>query len=947
MTSTPFLKEIAQILIRPGEYDLASTCVVFPNKRARLYLSKYIGEITDKPVWAPRYLAISEMMEKISGYTIGDRLTLIFELYRAYQRVTGTNESFDTFFPYSETILADFDEIDKYLVDADDIFQNLAGLKDLDGRFNYLTDDQLTLINRFWKTFTPDQFTSGQSLFISIWDALPKVYHAFRQQLEEKGIAYEGMAYRKAIGADMKASFPNISRFLFVGFNALNKCEETLFRSLKNQEVAEFFWDYDEWYINNSIHEAGYFIRQNLKNFPPSRDIRHDHLQTGSKNILFIPVASNSGQATVLPEVFKQFGISGPRDTEDSALVLADESLLLTALYAIPESVEEINVTMGYPLAGSAVFSLIDSLYELLRNCRKTKQGSVKWYFKDILSVMSNPLLKNLYVEAIENVRKVALKQHLSYLELSGLLPEHDFLFNGNLHNNTCEYLLEVITSVIRGLPQGKNGPKSDPVHIELLFQVYTFLIRMKDVINEQQTMPGQDVLFRLIRKMLRQMHIPFNGEPLAGLQLLGILETRTLDFNNVVILSANEGVLPGSSEKPSFIPYNLRSGFGMPTPEFHDAIYAYYFYRLIQRAQNIALIYDASSGGMRTGERSRFLHQLYYEMRLPVKELHLESGIEQIRIKPVRFEKTGDVIIMLNNYTGTQPKTLSPSAINEFLNCPVRFYFHYIKRLPQPEEITEEVDSRLFGTILHHTLKTIYDDLGTQAITEDKIASLLTNKETIHNALDAAFSEVISGSKTTLDRVPEGYNLIVWQVIYTYVRKFLSKEAASCPFSIVALEESFKTGITIHVNGKPVQLSVGGIIDRIDRQGGVTRILDYKTGKPKDKFSDLESLFDSSIERNDAVFQILLYSWVYSNLFPDATVMPGLIFFRQIHDDNYSARIKMGKGELIDFNGVKKDFEVLFISALERLFDVNIPFEQTVNLKTCGYCPYKMICRR
>ena len=646
MTPKPFLKEIAGILLEPGKFDILSTCVVFPNKRARLYFSKYIGELTVKPVWAPRYFTISELMEKVSGSFYADRLTLLFELFDAYIKVTGSGESFDTFYPYSETLLADFDEIDKYLVNAHDLFRNLSDLKSLDGRFNYLNDDQLAFIRRFWSTFDPERPSEGQSGFVSLWESLSGIYDEFKDRLKGKNLAYEGMAYRNAVeNLDTQQSDFGAGKYLIVGFNALNTCEEKLFRYLKNNNQAEFYWDYDSWYTNNEIHEAGYFIRRNLKNFPQTVSFDHDNLTRSPKNVMFIPVASNSRQTAVLPQVLERMAIREPEAIENTALVLADEGLLIPALYAIPGFIKEVNVTMGYPLAGSAVFSLIDSLYSLNRNSRKGNDGKPRWHFTDVLAVISNPMLKKLYGSRVEALKEAALNRHMMYVGPDDIIQDQreDFVFNNALHEDTCSYLVDVFTGIIRLQASGEEkAGMADPLQVELLFQVYTFLIRLQDVLKGRDIFPGTELIFRLIRNMMRKMHVPFSGEPLAGMQILGLLETRTLDFDNVILLSANEGVLPKPADKPSFIPYSLRAGFGLPTPEHHDAIYAYYFYRLIQRATNIALVYDSSSGGMRTGERSRFLHQLYYEMQLPVTEISIESSISTIPVKSISIEKSG-----------------------------------------------------------------------------------------------------------------------------------------------------------------------------------------------------------------------------------------------------------------------------------------------------------------
>jgi CRISPR/Cas system-associated exonuclease Cas4 (RecB family) len=949
MTSAPFLKEIAHILLQPGNYDLSSTCIVFPNKRARLYLSKYIGELTTKPVWAPAYLTISELMEKISGYSIADRLTLIFELYEAYSRVTVSRESFDSFYPYCETLLSDFDQIDKYMVNASDLFQNLAGLKSIDGRFNYLSDEQLAHIQRFWRTFSDEKISGSQELFVSLWEILPQVYSELRSRLADKKLAYEGMAYRKAVDENESLQLPDtVSKFVFIGFNALSTSEELLFRKLKSRGLAEFFWDYDSWYTNNDIHEAGFFIRKNLKSFPQLKPLDVDHLTAEKENVYFLPVASNTGQCAVLPGVFRLLGIKNGDQIENTALVLADEGLLLPALYALPGDISDINVTMGYPMGSSVVFSLIDSLYELYKNARPAKDGAGKFYYRDLLSLFSNPILNKKYQGLTDKIRGAAISSHSSYPDISDLLPgyEEDILFKYK-PENVCHYLLEIFTSVIRDLPGDKKGGKpADPVQLELLFRAYTFLSRLDDVLKEQPVVPGPDALFRLIRKMVRTMHIPFSGEPLAGLQVLGILETRTIDFKNVIILSANEGVLPGSSENPSFIPYSLRTGFGMQTPEHQDAIYAYYFYRLIQRAENVAIIYDASSGGMKTGERSRFLHQLQYEMRLPVQEIHFESNIGQIGIKSIVIEKAGITDSLLRRYS---EKALSPSAINEYFNCPVRYYFHHVAGLPQKEEVTSEVDARMFGTILHDTLKAIYSTFEKEVVTKEKIISLLKDDSLITGALDLAFSNALSGVKTdSIIREPEGYNLVIRQVILKYVRQFLKTEMKACPFTVHALEKPYYANLSLKVKGISVKINIGGTIDRIDQRDGVVRILDYKTGSVKDRFNCIESLFDGTEnERNDAVFQVFLYSWVYEQLHPDERILPGLIFFRQSHDEDFSNSILMGKQPINDFSKVRDEFETLLKSGLEDLFNADLPFTQTPNLKTCKYCSYKLICRR
>jgi hypothetical protein len=957
MEPVPFLKEIATVLLQPDAYHLPETCLVFPNKRARLYLSKYMGEITGKPVWAPQYLTISELMEKISGYLYADRLTLLFELYTVYNRMTGSQESFDTFYPYSETLLADFDEIDKYGIDALDLFNNLAGLKSLDGRFSYLTEEQIALIRRFWNTFDPENVSADQKTFLSLWELLPGVYTEFKNRLHEKHLAYEGMAYRKAIENIAGSSDPlglKSKKYLFIGFNALNACEEKLFRHMKNLGQAEFFWDYDDWYVNEENHEAGHFIRKNLKNFPQNKSLSSNNF-LNNKKIFFVPVSSNTGQAGALPFIFSTLGITLHKGEEHTALVMADENLLIPVLYAIPGDISEINVTMGYPLSGSAVFNLVDTLFELSRNSRQGKQGLTRWYFKDVLALLGNPLLKPFYQERAEQTRQKVIERNLVFLQITDIFGDqrNDLVFlEWSDTTNACQYLLDIITMVLRKMAVSQEDKSSSKrLQIEMLFQVYTFLVRLQDLLASQGLIPGKEVLFRLIRKMLRAMRLPFSGEPLAGLQILGLLETRTLDFDNVIILSANEGIIPRDTDTPSFIPHSLRSGFGLPAREYHDSIAAYYFYRLIQRAKNVVLVYDSSSGGVRTGERSRFLHQLFYEMPQQPVELTPPNTVSLVPVNPIVIQKTGSVAELLAGYFEKNGRLLSPSAINEFLNCPLKFYFHHLLGLPQPDEVAEEIDARMFGNLLHGTMKNLYSGFGNSLITPEKLEVLLKEGNLIDTALDRAFDEILFFNREKNEyRKAEGYNLIVRQVIRTYIDQLIRSEIKSLPFSIESLEKKYAATITLTVEGTPRELQVGGIIDRIDLREGNTVILDYKTGSVKNTFTSIDALFDGGGKmRNDAVFQVFLYAHVYDIIHPGRVVVPGLYFIRNSHSGDFSHTILQGskKMPVTDYNSVKQEFGGLLQQHLTRLFSREEPFTQTDNLRLCAHCAYNGICRR
>jgi len=513
-------------------------------------------------------------------------------------------------------------------------------------------------------------------------------------------------------------------------------------------------------------------------------------------------------------------------------------------------------------------------------------------------------------------------------------------------------YLSDIIAWIMRQMSSEGDVPATlNKVQLEMLFQVYTFLIRLNDLINDQGIVPGTDIVFRLIRKMMRNMHLPFSGEPLAGLQILGLLETRTLDFDNVILLSANEGVLPRHTDKPSFIPFSLRSGFGLPGPDHEDAIYAYYFYRLIQRAKNVTLIYDCSTGGLRTGERSRFLHQIFYEMSLSVSEINMTASIARIPVKPIAIPKAGRVAEKLFLYKSDNGKFLSPSAINEFLNCGLKFCLHHLLDLPQPVEVTEDIDARMLGNILHRAMRILYARFISTMVTKTQLEPLLKDGQHIDSALDKAFAEEFYGEdEKDGDRKIEGYNLIIRQVIQTYIRQLVRADLESGPFGIVSLEEKHLISMPISVNGKRWDLNIGGVIDRIDSRQGDIVIIDYKTGTVKNNFSTIESLFHAEKQlRNEAVFQVLLYAHIYSRLKPGQTVIPGLYFIRGSHSDDFSYLIKHGaKREVVaSYASVKQEFEDWLTQSLTEMFDERIPFTQTSNPRLCTFCAYKAICRR
>jgi len=953
MDNKPFLKHIASHLLKSGEYSFPETCIVFPNKRARIYLNKYIGELTTHPVWAPEYYTINELMAKISGLIYADKLSLIFELYSIYIEKSDSKESFDQFYPYIETILSDFDEIDKYLVNADDLFQNLSNLKDIEDKLSYLTDEQIKAIQRFWHNFNPEHKSESKKMFLSIWDLLPHLYRELKSRLRSKGLAYEGMAYREVSELIVRdnSALTSYKKYLFVGFNALNTCEKKLFRHLKSLGIAEFFHDYDIYYANDLQHEAGIFIRENIREFPSSIDINVENINSIDKNIKIFPIPSNTGQTRVIPEILKEYSDKNKLSHSNTAIILADERLLLPVIYSLPPDVDEVNVTMGYPMHESTVYSLIESIYRLTLNSRVTNKGIMLFSVKDVVSVLNNPLIIPLFKDL--NNKEEILNNKAAFINPVSSDSEVIItkLFNDpKIKSDTSEYLLQLFKFIIHELLQLRKEEKTSAelVQMDILYETFLFLTRINELLKSHEVKSGTDTLFRLIRKLMHNRQIPLAGEPLAGLQIMGILETRTLDFDNLIFLSMNEGVFPKSPNNNSFIPLNLRHGFGLPSPSSNDAIYAYYFYRLFQRAKNISLIYNSSSNGLFTGEQSRFLQQIIYELNTKTQVLPVSYLIKHPQIKKIIIDKNEELISKLSEYYSENPRALSPSAINNFIDCSLRFYFHYLERIPEKQEAIEEISQKVFGSIFHKSMNILYADFENNVATSELLKDL-SNPEIVDKAIESAFHEFLTEQNIANNNsLSDGINLIIRQILKRYIIRMVQHDISSSPIRIKALEKSYYTLFPLNIKGKNLKLKIGGIIDRVDMINSQTRILDYKTGKVNPSLVSVASLFSLDKERNGEAFQILLYSLVYSNLNPDIQIVPGLISLRHIFNEDFSYLLKYNKKPLITFNSeIAAEFSEYLQLTLKRLFDKSEAFRQTSNEKICEYCDYRKICHR
>jgi hypothetical protein len=971
-----FLKQVASHLFELHHDNISQLTLVFPNRRGGVFFTNYLNSLVTAPLISPEIMSVNELFSSLSTLHVPDRLSLIFRLYKVYRESTKTMELFDDFYFWGEMLIGDFDQVDKYLVNARDLFTNVTELKEIDVRFGSLAEDERERLGEFWKTLSGKEKSPNQQEFIRLWEDLNGVYEKLKASLFSEGLAYEGMLYRDVVERVIKNSPSKFDGkyFVFVGFNALNRCEEKLFDYLQDNGKASFYWDFDNYYLEDQTQEAGYFLRKNIVRFPHSGyHPECELLRSSSKTMKIINIASQVGQAQVAgTELTTQF--SGALNFDETAVVLCDEELLLPVINSLPENIDKVNVTMGYPLKMTPVFSLISQLVVLQKNIRKS-EGEATFYYRDILRVLSHQLVIDFEPGASKKLSDRILKNNVIYLsdkELNGNTLFRQ-LFNGTQNiADLSDYFLGIIKTVFLHWEKKKGvettreafiskesvSDENSAIYREYLYQTYLAVNKLKDIlvndgfkVFESDNFVSKEAFFRFLLQYLSGLSIPFEGEPLEGLQIMGILETRTLDFKNLIILSMNDGIMPKTSSSGSFIPYNLRRVFGLPTIEEQNAMYAYYFYRLLQRAENVTFVYDSGAGGLFTGEKSRYLYQLLLESPFKISETNMVFNIENIAVQTISIEKDEKVMARLNDYlNGT--KALSPSAIDKYLTCPLQFYLRYSAGLNEPDEIPEEVDAVIFGLLFHDAMENIYRPFTGKIINYQDIDSLIQNQGLVDETIINSFKGVYFNGINEAEKIPlTGRNWLIYEIVKRYVNQMLGVDQNRTPFGITGLEKKVNTTIAVNVNGSEQNVLIGGTIDRIDFKDGKLYIFDYKTGRVELSFPVLLSLFEKDNKtRNKAAFQTLVYSYILHKNQPElAAIYPGIYSLRGIFEENFdpSLRSKETGNQPVEFISVSGQFEAHFKTLLEEIFNASIPFNQTTNEENCKYCPYRQICRR
>ena len=955
----PFLQLVAHDLYTKIGNDLSRTVLVFPNKRANLFFNEYLAEESDQPIWSPAAMSISDLLQKLSVQKVGDPIRLVCELYKVFKEETESRETLDDFYFWGELLISDFDDVDKNMVDADKLFSNLQDLKNLMDDYEFLDEEQEEAIRQFFQNFSIERRTELKEKFISLWDKLGIIYHRYREKLAELGIAYEGMLYRNVI-EQLDTDRLKYDKYVFVGFNVLNKVEKEFFQKLQKAGKAMFYWDYDLFYTQRiSKHEAGEFIKRNLIDFPNELPESYFDIFRKPKKIRYISASTENAQARFLPEWVKatQTHTTQIVSEKENAIVLCNEALLLPVLHSIPQDVQNVNITMGFPLAQTPVYSFINAAMELQTNCYRPDTG--RFTYEAVSKILKHPYTRQLSDHATRLERELTKTNRFyplpSELKKDGFLT---ILFTPQSNiRELCDYLLRLIKSIsILYRKEGEYDDIFNQLYRESIFQSHLKINRLYSLIESGELSVRTDTLKRLITKVLTASNIPFHGEPAIGLQIMGVLETRNLDFRNLIMLSLNEGQLPKAGGESSFIPYNLRKAFGMTTIEHKNAVYAYYFYRLIQRAENITLLYNTSSDGLNRGEESRFMLQLLVEGPHEITREYLEAGQSPQNTLEIQIEKTPEILRRLYRaYDTAQPESviLSPSALNTYLDCRLRFYYRYVAGLKTPDEVSAEIDSALFGTIFHLSAQLAYTDLTANGkmIQREDLERLLRDEIKLQGYVDQAFKQELF--KVALEEKPEynGVQLINSKVIVSYLKQLLRNDLQYTPFEMVAMEKKVSEKITIQTALGPLTLRLGGTIDRMDAKEGTLRIVDYKTGGSPKIPANIEQLFTPSETRPNYIFQTFLYAAIMSRKQP-LMVAPALLYIHRAASESYSPVIEMGeprkpKIPVNNFAFFEDEFRERLQALLEEIFDEKELFTQTEDMKKCAYCDFKVICKR
>ncbi len=951
-----FLKNTALEILEKHE-NLQDLSIILPNRRAGLFFTQHLGTLITEPSWMPEVKTIEDIFYQYAGQRPADDLTLIFELYRVYKDLHPNPEDFDRFFFWGEMILKDFNDLDQFMADAKRLYHQLAEFKEFETDQSFLTEGQVELIQQFWNSFVRQDRTH-QEKFLKFWELLNPLYQAFQASLEVSGLAYSGKLYRKVAESLDQLEKPE-KHAIFIGFNAFTGTEEKLIKHFISNFGAEIYWDLDGYYLDDKNQEAGLFFReyQRDKVFGPTfPETIPNQIQTRKASIHTYATPLKTNQANLVGTILEQ--VKGEENWEETVVILPDEQMLFPILHSLPDQIDQVNVTMGYPVKNAPVYAFLEAVLEMQRFIR-VEDGKVLFYHQAVRNLLSSIYLKSANPAFCTHLLAEIQTKNQIHISQENLKKGGEF-FSLIFQKLESDQLFAYLSTLMEELAERL---KDEPLQRSYLYQCFKQLTRLREIFEKQDSLNvNREFFIRLFRQVFREVKLPFEGEPLQGLQVMGVLETRNLDFRRVIICNMNESSFPPSAGLNSMIPFNIRRAFGLPVQEQNDAIYAYTFYRLLHSAEEVHMVYTTASDQGKAGEKSRYIQQMMVEMGLELKEEVIFVPIDQKSPGEITIHKEPEVLQLLERYVvpedGRSETAFSPSALSVYLDCRLRFYLKYLAGLEEKEEVSEEIDAGVFGNLAHYSMENLYQgfmDRKKRDVLEPGDFKELKEKW-IYPAIEKAirdFYHLEEAAETKLN----GQMAIARDVLQKYIERILEIDAETAPFRLVSLEKGRKYSAKMKINTSGVikEIALRGIIDRVDELNGIVRLIDYKSGGDKKEFPDIPSLFDrESKKRNKAAMQTMFYGLIYQATHPRQTAMlkPTIFNLREIFSDDFNPYLHLKEPrkagiEVIDYRDHQDEYETGLRGLLAEMYDPEVPFSQTDDLEKCKYCPYREMCGR
>ncbi|WP_158796205.1 PD-(D/E)XK nuclease family protein [Pedobacter sp. L105] len=964
----PFLREVAEDLVKRTGENLHNSAIVFNNKRPVAYLQNHLAQTIGKPFWSPSFFTIQEFFALSTDLQVADSFSQFFTLFQQYNELLKKEGAKtinpDVFYPVARIILSDFAQIDNDLVNAGQLFEELEDIAVIEKNFQHLSEEQQAFLQQFWTSFSSGRQKNHQEQFIRMWRRMPALYDGFHNALEAKGLTSMARVYRKlatgeAEKPDFTADFAH-GKLVFAGFNALSNAEAAIFKRWSQEEKALFYFDTDNYYMQDETQEAGLFLRKNIQKLglPNALGESRDLIRSAAKEIKVYKTQGQTAQAKILQEgLAEDYPLLEAQDNAGKiALILADESLLLPVLQTIPTHYEyegvnrevNLNVTMGYPLLATSIFGLADIWLCVQSQLAAGKKNTIS--HREVEAFLSHPLV-NLPLGLRSQLQKDILARQLIEVDMEVLSTAGELSEQFFTRRDTGSAAIMGLLEVFRQILQQQLAEKSlKQTEADLFIATIKELNRLHDTLTSYTADLPLPFVLSLMQKAIQGIAVPLTGEPLQGVQVMGLLESRSLDFDHVYILGVNEGILPQVAVSPSFIPDSIRRAYGLPVLENQDAISAYMFYRLLQRSRQVSLVYNGQGDDNNTGEPSRFLRQLEFESGYTFKYFDQSQAISIDHPISFPIEKDEDVLHRLNLYLDKQDPSarLSATALTTYMNCPVQFFYKYIAKIEEPKELAENLEASNIGSMLHFVMERFYAELKEEGpyITQERIS---IKRKSLNRLCKMAFSKVMFNDEHQVI-THNGMQQVVLAIIAEYANVILNHDEIEAPFSILDLESKDEISFKIIVGGKERSLTLHGIIDRVDKKNGITRVVDYKTGSDDLQYAPLDELFSfNSGKHNKALIQTLFYTYVYEQSRGITGMEPNLYLIRKMrkegtlfHSSENRKRVHL---EAEHLEGLKGNFSELLRTKLEELFDPELPFLHTNVADNCKYCPYLSLC--